>query len=431
MPKPVKKKKKFIHKKEATTYRLIPGYVEDDEETSPATCSTEELESRKEEQRKHGIYFDDAYNYLKHLRSVNEQATLVSTESYQIAREQDEVRSIASGPPLFMEYFSTDATEEEEIDPELLSALENAPAVNLDDVEETELLEDFLDDDFITKAGGVLPTEDDNVSDREDDFQSDEDEDECSDLDESEDEEDESDDLSDDEQEQHGRGTVQDDIIAAQTALILRNFEEGYGFRCSNQISDDEPEQVTAEDYENLKHILKQDKLTQEPVSWSEVLDDKSEKPKVDTSKYLYDDVDEYEWKEVAPSKPKFDCVSILSLNSNTRNLPTDLLPPRTEGKKKSSKSVADSDTSNGQGLTLKQLDAEIRENRKADKASTFRPQDETIEEKKARKKAIKDERRERRQEKKANKQVFAMEHEKLQRETAALSKSVKSVKIC
>lgn len=47
---------------------------------------------------------------------------------------------------------------------------------------------------------------------------------------------------------------------------ILRNFEEGYGFRCSNQISDDEPEQATAEDYENLKHILKQDKLTQEPV---------------------------------------------------------------------------------------------------------------------------------------------------------------------
>ncbi|CAL1543542.1 unnamed protein product [Lymnaea stagnalis] len=439
MPKPVKKKKKFIRKKESTTYRLIPGYVkdDDDDETSAAVAK-EEIEARKEEQRKYGIFYDDTYNYLKHLRSMNEQATLVNTESYQM-RTEDEVRSTFSGPSLFKEFYSTDATEEEEIDPEILEALENAPVVKVENEDELDEIEDLLDDDFLAKAGGVIPEQLKELeeSDRENDFVSDDDGDE-SDND-SEEEVDESSDFDVSEEEEgdaqlayRNRGNVQDDIIAAQTDLILKNFSEGFGFRCSNQISDDEPDHATAEDYENLKEILKHDKLTPEIVSWSEVLDDKADRPKIDTSKYLYDDVDEYEWKEVKPAKPKFDCVSILSLNSNTRNLPTDLIPPKVEGRNKHPKSVSDStESSNIPGLSLKQLEAEIRESKNADKASTFRARDETVEEKKARKKAIKEERKERRQEKKANRIVFSMENEKMKRDTATVAKAVKSVKIC
>ena len=45
-------------------------------------------------------------------------------------------------------------------------------------------------------------------------------------------------------------------------------------------------------------------------------------------------------------------------------------------------------------GLSLRELEQEMRESRLADRASTYRPTGETAEEKKARKKAVKDERK-------------------------------------
>ena len=45
-------------------------------------------------------------------------------------------------------------------------------------------------------------------------------------------------------------------------------------------------------------------------------------------------------------------------------------------------------------GLSLKELEQEMRESRLADRASTFRPTGETAEEKRARKKAVKEERK-------------------------------------
>lgn len=40
----MKKKKKFINKKEATTYRLIPGYVDDEEAPTKVHESQEEVD---------------------------------------------------------------------------------------------------------------------------------------------------------------------------------------------------------------------------------------------------------------------------------------------------------------------------------------------------------------------------------------------------
>ncbi|KAH9508203.1 hypothetical protein Btru_055015 [Bulinus truncatus] len=162
--------------------------------------------------------------------------------------------------------------------------------------------------------------------------------------------------------------------------------------------------------------------------SWVEILNNKNERPKIDSACYLYEDEDEFEWKEVSVSEKNFDCVSILSLNSNTRNLPKDLIPPKV--KKQTRKSNNEIETSRKQGLSLKELDKEIHQ-RAVDKFNTLRPNGETTEERKTRKKAIKEERKERRQEKKANREVFALENEKIKKEMAALHKAVKSVKIC
>ncbi|GFR99147.1 protein LTV1 homolog [Elysia marginata] len=447
MPKPVKKKKRFISKKESTTYTVVPGYVEDDDEhdrtLDRANETPEEIAARKEEERKYGVFFNDEYNYMKHLRSLDEQGTLVSTEKYHQISEKDERLSVCGEPPIFFEMFSTDVKEGEEIDAEILAALDEAPLVSITE-EDLEFespegasgLDTFLDDDFIVKGGGVKPKP--AEIEREDDEWSDEEEEDDDEV-----EMDGSDfAVSDDDIDSdrltglvqgEGRGTVQDDIAEAQTSLILRNFEEGLGFHFSNQVPDLEPEVPSEIDYQHLKYILTMDAKKKEPTTWAEVLDDRSERAKVDTSKYLYEDEDEFEWKEAPKPKPKFDCVSILSLNSNTRNLPTDILPPSCKPKKSQNQEVSDDQSSiapANRGLTLKELEQEMRESRLADRASTYRPSGETAEEKRARKKAVKDERKERRQEKKANKQVFSMESEKMKKETAALAKSVKSVKI-
>lgn len=442
MPKPVRKKKHFIRKKESTTYQLISGFVPDQDEEPAASANTEEVEARKEEQRHYGIFYEDGYNYMKHIRAMDEVATMVSTNL-----DGDETRSQAPSmrssvfPQMFREFFSTDETEDEKIDPEILAALEEAPKVSMDiDLDDKEGGLDFLDDDFMVQAGGVVEKEiDEEVEyveedDREHDFDDEEEEDSES---ESDDESVISNRLSvssceedDTPSTRRQRGTAEDDMIEAQTALILKNFEQGLGFRVSTQDTPDDQEMPTAEDYIHLKHTLKSDILKPEPASWYEVLDDKSERPKIDTSKYLYESEDEFEWKEVPPSKPKFDCVSILSTRSNTRNLPTDILPPPKEKTKKKREQSECESTAPSQGLTLQQLEQDLRESRRADRASTFRPEDETLEEKRTRKKAIKDERKERRQEKKANKTVFSIENEKMKKETATLSKAVKSVKL-
>lgn len=86
------KKKKFIDKKKAITFRLVHRSQQDPliaDETapqhvlvpingpSPPAPSTSRAKrdpaKQKEEQKKFGIYFDDDYDYLQHLRDVGEQ----------------------------------------------------------------------------------------------------------------------------------------------------------------------------------------------------------------------------------------------------------------------------------------------------------------------------------------------------------------------
>lgn len=43
-----------------------------------AVCLQLEVEKRREEQRKFGVFFDDDYDYLQHLRETSQPAELVS-----------------------------------------------------------------------------------------------------------------------------------------------------------------------------------------------------------------------------------------------------------------------------------------------------------------------------------------------------------------
>jgi len=85
---PKGKTKKFIDKKNSVTFHLVHRSQKDPlvaDETAPqrvlvpaadtqaAKIEKKSLdnEKRKEEQQKYGIYFDDDYDYLQHLRDVN------------------------------------------------------------------------------------------------------------------------------------------------------------------------------------------------------------------------------------------------------------------------------------------------------------------------------------------------------------------------
>lgn len=50
-----------------------------------------------EEQRKFGIYFDDDYNYLQHLKETNEACVLEEVETFRLNTTEPPVSIFTSG----------------------------------------------------------------------------------------------------------------------------------------------------------------------------------------------------------------------------------------------------------------------------------------------------------------------------------------------
>ena len=83
MPKPATRKKKFIDKKreETVTFSLIHRSQKDplaaDDEAPQMvllpTSSTnpEDLAKVKEEEREHGVFYEDDYNYMQHMKDLS------------------------------------------------------------------------------------------------------------------------------------------------------------------------------------------------------------------------------------------------------------------------------------------------------------------------------------------------------------------------
>jgi len=83
-----KNKKQFIDKKSAVTFSLVHRSQHDplqaDEEASKGVLvSHMKKDERKEKEQKFGVYFDDDYNYLQHLRDVRELSQVEPTDVYR------------------------------------------------------------------------------------------------------------------------------------------------------------------------------------------------------------------------------------------------------------------------------------------------------------------------------------------------------------
>ncbi|XP_023223889.1 protein LTV1 homolog [Centruroides sculpturatus] len=167
------KKKKFIDKKKAVTFHLVHRSQKDPlqaDETAPKhvllqSSSKEtktDYQKRKEQERKFGVYFDDDYDYLQHLKDVDLvpdwepvlERVRISNDEYQMEVKESRLKLPSS---VFQ------STVEEKVgllnkvvsikgprpdwDPDIVAALDDD--FNFDDPENE------LDDDFITIANNV------------------------------------------------------------------------------------------------------------------------------------------------------------------------------------------------------------------------------------------------------------------------------------
>lgn len=463
---PHRKKKAFINKKSAVSFHLVHRSQKDPlaaDETAPQhvllPAAKVEVEKRKEEQRKFGVFFDDDYNYLQHLREAPQPAELVSAP--RIHRDAppkpEEDEEDASVPTASINLPSSVFASEFEEEVGLLNkaAPVSGPRLDMDPDIVAALDEDFdfddpenmLEDDFIIKANDVTGGDED-------------DDDEWEDTDEEDDEEEEQDYDSEGGLSEDKEGGRREFMFAdcetksrfteysltssvmrrnEQLTLLDDRFEKFY-----EQFDDDE---IGALDNAELEGYIEPDSKRLEEVIKDYFIQKEKECQKPDqlgpaelpSVKEEEEDEDddggevEIETMVIEPPTERWDCETIISTYSNLYNRPKLIQdPPKTKQIRVSDKTGIPLDVLPKRGLTAKQVERMERINDSdLPRASTQpRSREESAEERRARKQAIKTERKERRSEKKANKLAFKQEKQMQEKQMVNLRASVQGLKL-
>uniref|UniRef100_A0A0C9SCJ3 Protein LTV1 homolog n=1 Tax=Amblyomma americanum TaxID=6943 RepID=A0A0C9SCJ3_AMBAM len=449
------KRKKFIDKKNAVTFQLVHRSQKDPlqaDETAPKHVLLEKRtgrpfqgddrpghvptsdEKRKEEQRKYGIYFDDDYNYLQHLKDVNvvadwepvvHRVRIPAAQSSGEAKAKKEIRLPSS-------VFQSTVEEKEGLlnkaapqvgprpdwDPDVVAAL--------DDDFDFEDEENVLEDDFIQLADGVV-----DPADVEDEEETDSCDDEDEDFDSAEGSEEQ---FSFTEEETRSRFTnysMSSSVIRRSEGLktLDERFEEmfkQYDDLELGALDGEEIEGYVQPDSEIMKSLVAEFQHMKQLPTLKEVTLDKGNARNAATMAAIEEEGDELVDMQVDTEAPqeRWDCESILSTYSNLYNHPKLITEPKKEKIKLSARTglpVKEKGGLSRQGL--KQLDREFEGDSEEETrsrtsvASSIRPKDETPEQRRVRKAAVRAMRRERRAEKKANTEAFKTE--KLRQEKA------------
>ncbi|XP_067296911.1 protein LTV1 homolog [Pseudorasbora parva] len=458
---PHRKKKSFINKKNALSFHLVHRSQKDPlaaDETAPQhvllPTAKVEVEKRREEQRKFGVFFDDDYDYLQHLREAPHPAELVSAprvhrdprpKPAEEDMEEEEVNVPASSINLPSSVFASEFEEEVgllnkaapvsgprlDMDPDIVAALDED--FDFDDPE------NMLEDDFIIKANDVMGDTGD-------------DDDEWEDTDEEDDDEQDYDSagLSDEEGgqkefmfgdcETKSRFTeysLTSSVMRRNDQLTLLDdrFEKFY-----EQFDDDE---IGALDNAELEGYIEPDSNRLEEIIKDYFIQKEKEYQKPDQlgsaelpSVREEDEDDEDDEDEAAiermviePSE-RWDCETIISTYSNIYNRPKLIQdPPKI---RVSDKTGIPLDVLAKRGPTAKQVERMERINDSdLPRVSTQpRSREESAEERRARKHAIKTERKERRTEKKANKLAFKQEKQMQEKQLVSLRANVQGLKL-
>ncbi|XP_053447263.1 protein LTV1 homolog [Nycticebus coucang] len=477
---PHRKKKPFIEKKKAVSFHLVHRSQRDPlaaDETAPqrVLLPTQKIndEERRAEQRKYGVFFDDDYDYLQHLKEPSGPSELIPSSTFSAHSRRDEKEeTLSTGIKLPSSVFASEFEEDVgllnkaapvsgprlDFDPDIVAAL--------DDDFDFDNPDNLLEDDFILQANKPAAEEEGM------DVQKSEDEDEWEDVDDEEGGDSDDDDcdsvgpsdsmgpLSDEDgmfTPGKPHGTVENHLFweeetksrfteYSMTSSIMRRneqltlhderFEKFY-----EQYDDDE---IGALDNAELEGSIQIDSNRLQEVL-NDYYKEKAENcVKLNTLEPLEDqdlpvnELDESEGEEIITvvleeAKEKWDCESICSTYSNLYNHPQLIkYQPKPKQIQISSKTGIPLNVLPKKGLTAKQAERmQMINGSDLPKVSTQpRSKSESKEDKRARKQAIKEERKERRVEKKANKLAFKLEKRRQEKELLNLKKNVEGLKL-
>lgn len=458
-------KKKFIDKKNAITFHLVHRSQKDpllvDENApqhvlKPANTGKNKKDKVKqlEEQHKYGIYFDDEYDYLQHLRDPNETTVVLERVFIPAKDNKTEITpstdasSSSIGPNLQLPSSVFESHVEEKVGLLNKAAPESGLRLDLDPDIVAAMDKDFnfddpnnlLEDNFIQLANG------ENGGDYEDGEMSVEDgsdqyEDMSSGFDEDEDEDQFDEDglkmfMNEETKSRFTEYSMSSSVIRRNENLTYLDdtFEQMFAkyddteigaLECEeiegDIVTDDERLLRAAEEFEKAKELEKfsQEKLVTQYTSITEQSSDS-------------EDEDEYE-RMVVKEKEKWDCESILSTYSNIYNHPTLISEPKKMNRIKINPKTGIPITGVG-GVGSQKLTASLLAHHddlhecapshrgpgsiiSAISTLSLRPKNESPQDRLIRKKNLKDFRKERRIEKKANKLAFKDEKKKMERE--------------
>ncbi|XP_040043126.2 protein LTV1 homolog [Gasterosteus aculeatus] len=472
---PHRKKKSFIDKKKAVTFHLVHRSQRDPlaaDEKAPQHvllhANKVEPDKRREEQREFGVFFDDDYNYLQHLKEAAPTAELVADEPAHGNRptlrlrgddddDDEEDRDVLDVQAASINLPSSVFASEFEEKVGLLNkaAPISGPRLDMDPDIVAALDEDFdfddpdnlLDDDFIARANTASAAGEGDSGDEDDD------DDEWEDTDEEGDFGSEGG-LSGDEdlgrrareflfmdEETKSRFTEYSMTSSVmrrneQLTLLDDRFEKFY-----EQFDDDE---IGALDNAELEGSIQPDSARLEEVIKDYFVQKHKDHLKLDEMgpKELpvlkeeddEDDEDNEEEMErivVWAQDEKWDCETIISTYSNIYNRPKIIQDPP-KPIRVSQKTGIPLDVLPAKGLTAKQAERmALINDQDLQRVSTLpRDKEESTEERKARKQAIKEERKERRVEKKANKMAFKEERVRQEKQMVNLRTNAPGLKL-
>lgn len=483
---PHRKKKSFIEKKKAVTFHLVHRSQRDPlaaDENAPQhvllPATKAETEKRREEQRNFGVFFDDDYNYLQHLKEASGGVELVAAPPPHSPTDRQQVHLRRGGDD-----DNDDEVEEEDVEEEEEEMMDGAPATSIqlpssvfasEFEEEVGLLnkaapisgprldmdpdivaaldEDFdyddpdnvLDDDFIIQANsGGRRADGEGEGDEDDD-------DEWEDTDDEGDFDSEGG-LSGDEgpggpreflfmdEETKSRFTeysLSSSVMRRNEQLTLLDdrFEKFY-----EQFDDDE---IGALDNAELEGYIEPDSARLDEIIKDYFIQKEKESLRPDDlgprELPVVQEEDEEEEEEeletvvLGPPEEKWDCETIISTYSNIYNRPKVIEEPKKlKPIRVSSKTGVPLDVLPDRGLTARQAERMTRINDSDLPRVSTQPRDkqESPEERRARKQAIKEERKERRVEKKANKEAFKEEKVRQEKQLLSLRTNVQGLKL-
>ncbi|KAM8945555.1 protein LTV1 homolog [Pelodytes ibericus] len=473
---PHRRKKPFIEKKKAVTFHLVHRSQRDPlaaDETAPQRvllpAEKADADKRKEEERNFGVFFDDDYNYLQHLKEVgpaelvrNEECrtqrrTLKTEDGEEVEAELIPAPSIILPSSVFASEFEEDVGLLNKAAPVRSLCLDLDPDVvaALDDDFDFDDPENQLDDDFIiqandTSSGHILGTS----------HGADDDDDEWEDADSEEDDSQEGDFDSDgpvsDEEGVMGSGNAKEFLFMKeetksrftdysitssvmrrneQLSLLDERFEKFF-----EQFDDDEIGALDNAELEGFIHADSSrlqdviDDYYKQKAKECVKLEDRTPRDGMDVIvEEVEEDTEEMETMVLEEPGEKWDCESILSTYSNLYNHPQMIKdPPKLKPIKLSEKTGLPVGVLPTKGLTAKQVERmEMINDGDLPRVSTQpRSKKESTVERRTRKQAIKEERKERRVEKKANKMAFKMEKSRQEKEQLNLQQNLKGLKL-